>query len=153
MKAFYNKVMITEGNIFEACTITWIPFRGAFLDGLSDAAFRYCLQRTYGFSDPARGNLLGGEHCASCDEWRSQSGLDRQGDQGDSKSENHHKLVHTMNLIREQMSVGWMYWQTSWSRWSVRWLIKTLILFLGWLCSSVLRKVFKPRLRRGLKLL
>lgn len=38
MKTFYNKVPSAEGNIFEACTIEWIPFKRALLEGLPDAA-------------------------------------------------------------------------------------------------------------------
>lgn len=34
MKVFYNSVQAAKGNIFEACTMTWLPFRKAILSEL-----------------------------------------------------------------------------------------------------------------------
>lgn len=38
IETFHNKVLSTEGNIFKACTVTWIPFKRALVDELQDIA-------------------------------------------------------------------------------------------------------------------
>lgn len=34
MKIFYNKVLSTEWDILETCTVAWVPVKKALLDGV-----------------------------------------------------------------------------------------------------------------------
>lgn len=46
MKTFYNKVLSTEGNIFEAYTTGWLPFKKALLNGLWNVVSKHEGQNT-----------------------------------------------------------------------------------------------------------
>lgn len=39
-KVILNKLLVVEGNIFKACSVSWTPFKGVLLKELCDDAFK-----------------------------------------------------------------------------------------------------------------